>query len=515
MQTGIDRFIADERKNLLRISDFYRPYPMQYEFHASPARYKCLGGAAGPGKTLALIMEHMQACQDFNVDDARQVHTLLLRRTYPQLASTVITRFDEKVPRELYDSFNRTKNIVTWKSGATTNFGSMQHESDAMGWQGQWLKISYDEMAEFTFKQWLAVSAWNRCPVSRHCTKDGATNPIGVGAPWIRSLFVDHKPYEEMDKSQVKEYDPEDYGYFPCTYLDNPVFANDPEFVKSLDSLPESLRLALKNGSWDLVGGYFQGAYDPACNVVSREQAYADIQPWHKRWISGDWGFEHPSAIYWHYKDDCGVVRTYKERVVKHMTAEMLSEMIVKESYDPDHKMPEFESFYFSHDAFASNSTKTQGSSPTPTAIRMGPVLKSAGLPLPSNAGRDALGRETGMYAELKREVYCGFDQDRKPIMRRAWEISEDCPKLMQCLATAPRDPEEVERIEPYLGDDPLQGAGYGIQWITGKPGKPTHDQKLRVKILEAKTPEEKHWLRWRETKRRESKDSGSGDYWT
>lgn len=518
METGIDRFLADQH---IDTASFYTPYPKQYEYHAAPHTYKCLGGAAGPGKTLAIIMDHMEECQSFGGDRqiAEQVHTLMLRRTFPKLEATLITRFKEKVPKELYQDFNETKKIVTWRNGSTSRFGSMQREKDWEGYQGQWLKVSYDEMAEFTFKQWYGISAWNRCPVSKYATKDGATNPIGVGATWIRALFVDKKPYDQMDKAQRDAYDPKDYGYFPCTYLDNPIYANDPTFLAQLASYPAAIQKALKEGSWDIVGGYFQGAYDPAENVISRLAAYEDLKPWTKRWISGDWGFseEHPNAIYWHYKDDWGVVRTYREVLVTSKSPADLAHIIVSESADPDGSMPKFISFPFSHDAFHSTNTKTFGSDPTPVATRMGHILDEAGLPRPFNAGKNKVGREQGMYNELRREVFCGNDAEGKPIMRRAWEISEDCPRLLATLATAPRDEDKPDQIAQYIGDDPLAGAGHGIQWIVAPPGQPTAGDKLRMQIMNpATTAEQKHWLRLKETKRREAKQaSKEGDYWS
>lgn len=509
IETGIDRYVKAERR---RIADFYDPYPMQRAYHLSAAPYNCLGGAAGPGKTLALIMDHMDTCQRFPKETADQVHTLMLRRTQPQLKNTVITRFDEKVPRELYRSFNRTDNIVTWQSGATTKFGSMQHESDAGSLQGQWLKVSFDEMAEFTFKQWNGLNAWNRCPVSPYTTKDGATNPVGVGSPWIRALFVDHVPYDEMDPEQRRNYSAADYGYFPCTYLDNPVYAKDPQFIKNLMSYPLAIRNALMNGSWDLVGGYFQGAYDPAENCFDPEQLV--IKPWWKRWISGDWGYEHPAAIYWHAMDDWGVIWTYREWVAKHHDPEQLGEAIVKESYEQDGSMPKFQSFPFSHDAFATMSTRNMGGDPTTIAARISKILGARGLPSAFNAGKNALGREQGMYNMLRREVSCGKNPETgEVIVRRNWMVGNNCPKLKQCLASAPRDPDDVERIQPYLGDDPLQGAGYGIQWISANPGQPNYDQKLAAKIQSTDDPMAKHLLRYAETMKRKAKAEESS-YW-
>src|SRR6185312_9208220 len=109
MTTGMERYVQDQYREI-NLDDIYQPYKMQDAFHASAAKHRLLGGAAGPGKTLAMIMEHMISANEFTDPvEAQQVHTLLVRRTYPKLESTVITRFREKVPKELYRTYNDAK----------------------------------------------------------------------------------------------------------------------------------------------------------------------------------------------------------------------------------------------------------------------------------------------------------------------------------------------------------------------------------------------------------------------
>ena len=484
VESGIERFARE-----INLDDYYSPYPMQARFHASPTPHKLLGGAAGPGKTLALIVEHMIAANEFTDPvAAKQVHTLLLRRTHPKLEATLITRFREKIPRELYRDFNESKKVVTWHNGATTHFGSMQYEHNAWDWQGQWYKIGYDEVCEFTYKQWQATSAWNRCPVSPHCTKDGAGNPIGIGAGWCKKLFVDKVPCDEMDEAQRSRYRPEDYEYFPCTYLDNPIYANDPAFIARLESYPAAIRDALKYGTWGVVGGYFFGAWDPAENVYDPDAAEG-IKPWHKRWISTDWGFEHWAATYWHYMDDLGIIRTYRELCVKHQPPEVLAESIARASLDADGPMPKFQAYFLSHDAFASKATSTMGENPNSVAMRMAPVLRQHGLPAPTMSTRDKLGREQLMYQLLRKRVRVGETADGQPVQAAAWQIADTCSKLIDVIPAAPRDEDDVERIAEFLGDDPLQGAGYGLYGITGKPGKKPDEQKLQEQLSRVEDP--------------------------
>jgi len=508
--TGVDRFVEDQRKTI-NLDDSYKPYPMQAKFHASAAPYGFLGGAAGPGKTTALLMENMIRCNEFSLEDGKQVQTLMLRRTQPMVRNTLITRFREKIPQELYRKFNETTLTCTWLNNAVTQFGSMQYEADVFGWQGQWLDVNYDELCDFTWGQWNNIAAWNRCPVSLHARRLGAGNPVGVGSTWVRKVFVEHRPYDEMDATQKKAYNPKDYAYFPCTYLDNPIFANDPQFIAGLMSLPERLRLALMQGSWDVTGGYFTGAFDGAFNVIPTDEW--NPQPWHRQWISGDWGFEHYTALYRHYMDDFGIIRTGRELMIQHHDPEMLGERIIAWLVDDRGNFPKIQAFPFSHDAFASTTTKTFGASANSVAMRLGNVLKPYGIPLPLNSGKDKLGREQTMYNLLRKEVPSGRRIEGQPQMVRNWLICDDCPKLIDCLIAAPRDDKRPEMIAEFSGDDPLQGAGYGIYHIVGRPASIPHEEKIRRELAATPDPIANYLIQLREHTRQEKQAQG-GNWW-
>jgi len=460
--SGPDRFTIDMRKR-------YSPYSFQAAFHSSPKPYGFLGGAAGPGKTLAMIMEQFTACNEFNVDDGPQVHTLFLRRTTPQLDDTVITRFREAIPPELYRQYNETKKIVTWLNGATTKFGSMQYEIDAWGYQGQWYHIGYDELCDFTFNQWMRTSAWNRCPVSRWSRKYGAGNPIGIGALWVEDLFVKQVPCEGMDDSQKRAYNPNDYGYFPATYLDNPVYANDPQFLLNLAQYPQAFQDALKYGKWGAAGGYFRGVWDEAVHVFPRETLV--IKPWHKQWISGNWGYAHPASYYKHVMDDDGVLYTYDELFEREKEPEELAKLICEWAVE-DGKMPHFESFAHSFDAAATKKTATMGENVNSVNNRMLPILRKHGIPAPHESTRDKLGRDTLMRERLGKMVHLGETGDGRSLDVPQWQIADKCRQLRRLMPIVQANPEEPEKIEGTTNgeDSPLQGAGYGLYAIYGKP---------------------------------------------
>ncbi len=271
----------------------YAPFPKQQEFHASPAKYRLFGGAAGPGKSKALLMEAI-----IQAHEHPNANTLLLRRTFPELEQTLLHYFRRDVPRELYRNFQESKHLVTWKNGSTTRFGYCQSEHDVYQYQGaEFLFIGIDELTMFTLRQWQFLTSRNRCPVpGTFPCMAAATNPGNIGHAWVKSLWIDKQPAPGMENPA--EYDPADYDFIPARVTDNPIYAGDEHYLKSLRALPSHLRRAFLDGDWDVFAGQYFDRFDYTRHVVRAEEIH--LQPWWPRWISVDWGFEHPSAVYWH-----------------------------------------------------------------------------------------------------------------------------------------------------------------------------------------------------------------------
>jgi hypothetical protein len=95
-------------KSPICVSRWYQPFARQDQFHRSGAKYRLFGGAAGPGKTKALLWEAIGQANDHPGCD-----TLLLRRTYPELESSLLAYFRRDVPRTLYRSYNEAKHVVS------------------------------------------------------------------------------------------------------------------------------------------------------------------------------------------------------------------------------------------------------------------------------------------------------------------------------------------------------------------------------------------------------------------
>lgn len=85
----------------------------------------------------------------------------------------------------------------------------------------------------------------------------GATNPGGVGHGWVRKLFIDHNTTDpEQDR----------FIYVHANAYDNQYIS--PEYIKQLEALPENLRKAYLEGSWDVFAGQFFTDWSPEKHII-------------------------------------------------------------------------------------------------------------------------------------------------------------------------------------------------------------------------------------------------------
>ncbi len=465
--------LMTSKKDPPRISDYYDAFPRQKEFHESKAKYRLFGGAAGPGKTKALLWEAIG--QALVVDGC---DTLLLRRTYPELESSLLTYFRRDVPRWMYKSYNESKHVVTWNNGSTTKFSYCRNESDVYQYQGaEFLFIGIDELTHFTLKQWQFLTSRNRCPAKIYSDGKnagkrivpcmaGATNPGNIGHAWVKALWVDHVPPSGFERSDL--YHAEDYDFIRARIDDNPIYANDAEYRRTLEALPEHLRRAFLDGDWNVFAGQYFDIFDIGRHTARPEEIR--LEPWWPRWISIDWGFHHPSAVYWHCavppqnrnskcetrnsvagrtNFDCrvssdgldagvstsnsAVVVTYREFVQNGLSPRMLAQAIAERS-----GRERISEVFLSPDAFAHRTSESS------IAEQLGDVLVSNGLPRPAPADDDRIGGWQLMYQLLE---------------SNAWLITEDCVKLIECIPQLVRDERRREDIRKVEGDDPADAA--------------------------------------------------------
>lgn len=165
-----------------------RPQPgFQQKFLGSTADIVIGGGAAGAGKSFALLMENARHVRNPNFGSVN------FRRTMPQVRNEG-GLWDTSV--QLYGALHKPlrprplEHSAAWifPSGARVKFSHMQYEKDMYAWQGAQVPlIGFDELTHFLSNQFWYMLTRNRstCGVKPYmrCT----TNPQSRG--WVKDLI--------------------------------------------------------------------------------------------------------------------------------------------------------------------------------------------------------------------------------------------------------------------------------------------------------------------------------------
>lgn len=461
----------------LQAVETYKPFEKQVDFHSCPAKFRLFGGAAGPGKSRAILEEAIQ--QSLEVAGA---DTLVLRRTFAELEESIIGPFRRMNYRDMGGKFNESKHLVTWKNGSTTRFGYCRSEKDVYQYQGaEFLFIGIDELTLFTYKMWAFLTSRNRCPIKQYTAgvnkglpvvpcMAGASNPGNVGHQWVKDLFIDKVPTAQMDEMERRAFDPQDYAFVQAFVWDNPIYANDEVYLKTLRSLPTHLRRAFLDGDWNVFAGQYFDVFDRAKHTAWIKSDR--LKPYGKRWISIDWGFDHPSAVYWHYQEGTRTI-TYKEFVQNNLSPRMLGQAIIdKMERDENGKISEkITEVFLGGDAFDEHSWGENS-----IADMLGDVLAEKGIPRPARADNARVDGWQLMYQLLETDN---------------WTISSACTKLIEILPTLTRDPDKTEDILKIDGDDPADSARYGLKSKLA-PGKKPIEVRVaeRVDVIRESNPQ-------------------------
>jgi hypothetical protein len=239
----------------------------QTEFLACPAFEVGYGGAAGGGKSDALLVG---ALRHVHIPQYRAV---LFRRTYPELQGSLIERSMAYYP-VLGGTYNEAKKTWTFPSGAKVVFSHMQHESDVTAHLSmEYQYIAFDEASTFTEKQYKFLISRCRSSTGIPTRVRWGSNPpddsehwlIKRFGPWIdtRATYVGPRARDgeilhvTVDDEGQERYVPKgtrdafSRAFFQARLTDNPtLMRNDPGYALRIRQMGQEAIQQFLHGNW-------------------------------------------------------------------------------------------------------------------------------------------------------------------------------------------------------------------------------------------------------------------------
>ena len=305
------------------MSESWIPQPKQQAFMERPEYEVLYGGAAGGGKSDALLAE---GTRQVGIKNYRGI---IFRDTTKQLEG-LISRSREMYgmayPRARY---NQTMMRWDFPSGAKMFFGYMDKEDDKYNYQGKAYDfIGMDEVTHFSFSQYQYIMSRNRPVGSGTRVYMRATaNPDGKGMAWVKDRFVSPAPPGTPIKSIYNVHTPDGKKikvfrkriFIPSTVFDNKkLLENDPNYLATLSSLPEAQRNALLYGSWDSYEGQVFSEWQNKAEHYEDGKWTHVINPFtipkHWKIYRGyDFGYAKPFSVGWYAVDEEGKIYRIRE----------------------------------------------------------------------------------------------------------------------------------------------------------------------------------------------------------
>tara|TARA_R100000306_G_scaffold62347_1_gene68852 strand:+ start:1147 stop:2799 length:1653 start_codon:yes stop_codon:yes gene_type:complete len=310
----------------------------QTDFLASPEKEVLYGGAAGGGKSYAMLVDLLRYADNPNHK------ALLLRRTLAELTD-LIEQSRKIYPRAFTGAvFRESKSTWMFPSGATALFSYVDKDHDVTRYQGQaftWIGI--DELGHYPSPYvWTYLrSRLRTTDPSIDTYMRASANPGGVGGWWIKKMFID----PAVPNTSFWAVDPETgrilrnpktkkplfhRRFIPARLTDNPYLAESGEYESMLLSLPEVERRRLLDGDWDVAEGAAFSEFDRTVHVV---EPFELPYNW-PRVRAMDYGYSSPSCVLWGAVDWDNNLWIYRELYEKGHTGESIAELILALEYD-------------------------------------------------------------------------------------------------------------------------------------------------------------------------------------
>lgn len=298
------------KSGLKFVSELAHFTPRQKEaiVHLDSQKTKFLlyGGALGGGKSYFLRWYGIRRLLYLTrYLDVMQPVGMLACEDYPSLKDRQLTKIGTEVPpwlgklHEDHKLYGRCLILNPKWGGGILCFRNLDDPSKYAS--AEFAFILVDELTKNVYDVFTHLRTRLRWPgvPDIQCQFVAGSNPGSIGHGWVKQLWMD-KVFPEEFYSGGIDYRTQ-FAYVPSKANDNPYL--DEAYWAMLDTIPEQLRKAFRDGDWDVFVG----------------QAFPEIGPLHfiepipipqtaPLYMTFDWGYGKPFSVGWWWVDNDGRV---------------------------------------------------------------------------------------------------------------------------------------------------------------------------------------------------------------
>jgi phage terminase large subunit len=433
----------------------YTASERQTLFHTTLADEALYGGAAGGGKTAALVAEAVTIALEYP-----GIPVDIFRRTIPELKGTIIPEIYRQCGQYIEAggmTYHGQDRKFLLKNGSSINLNYCDTDNDIYRYQGREIPIlMIDELTQFPQAWFEYLKTRNRTSnpdwpvVVRACT-----NPGGIGHGWVKTYFIDSSPAEQINIDQETGLS---RVFIPARVDDHPLQKFKEDYKKKLQAITDNqLRRALLEGDWDVFAGQVFKEFRREKHVVD---PFTIPEHWQK-WFGYDHGYNTWAAGLWFARDPAeDRVYIYRELYLTQTTVKEISSNI--KLFDSNENI----NIRFADPAI------WKGAGNQNTGETVAEMFSTEGIYF-QPANNDRLAGKAAWHDMLSPHT------DGKPKL----QIFSSCVNLIRTLPSLPYDLHRVEDVDTKAEDHLYDAGRYALLNPRKDPPKSNRVRPARLKF--------------------------------